>query len=101
MMSDLRSTLRVHMSRNAISQARVALEANVSQATVSRALSTPSRREGPARSKLFIYLQKSSPHPQKALDAIEQVWDGSPEHDGALARLIEASSDLGPKVGRE
>lgn len=89
------------MRRNAISQARVAREARVSQATVSRALARPSLREGPARSRLFIYLQKSSPHPEKALDAIEQVWDGTPEHDGALARLIEASSDLGPKVGRE
>lgn len=101
MMSDLRSTLRTHMRRNAFSQARIAREAQVSQATVSRALGAPSLRDGPARSRLFSYLQQSPPHPQRALDAVEQVWDGTPEHDGALARLIEAASDLRPKLGRE
>lgn len=101
MMSDLSASLRAHMRQAGLSQAEVARRARVSQATVSRALSGPSSREGRGRSRLFTYLHYAPQRPQKALDAVRQVWDGTPEHEGALARLIEASGELWPRLRRE
>jgi hypothetical protein len=38
--------------------------------------------------------------PKKAIDAVQRTWDGSDEHDGALARLILASQDLRSTPGK-
>src|SRR5690242_14846853 len=101
MMSDISARLRRHMRQHGLTQAEVGRRAGVSQATVSRALSGPSRREGAGHSRLFNYLQLSPDLPERALDAVRQVWDGTPEHEGALARLIEASGDLWPRLRKE
>ena len=38
--------------------------------------------------------------PQAAYDALDQVWDKSRDHERALERLILASKDLWPDLGR-
>ena len=101
MMHDLSAILREHMRQHGLSQRDVADRAHVSQATVSRAMSGPTARLGRAKTKVFIYLQNTGPRAQEALDAVQQVWDGTPEHERALARLIAATADLWPRLGRE
>lgn len=101
MMSDISARLRSHMQRQGLSQARVASQAGVSQSAVSRALSGPNAREGRAHARLFDYLQLLPEQPDRALDAVRQLWDGTEEHESALTRLIEASGDLWPRLGRE
>ncbi len=86
-----------------ISQAELAEKAKVSQATVSRAMGGRPQRHGSAREKLFTFIHQWTPQPRSAsasphavFDAVEQVWDGSPEHATALARVIKATAGLAP-----
>jgi transcriptional regulator with XRE-family HTH domain len=101
MMYEMGATLQAHLARRNISQSELAREANVSQATVSRALRGQGKRAGGARARLFIYIHSWPSVPQRAIDAVQQVWDGSPAHEDALATLIRASGDLWPKLGKE
>lgn len=91
-------TLREVMRREGWSQREVAQRANVSQPTVSRMLSGREHR-GPAYRQLSIFIHKradSLQMPREALDALQQIWDGSDEHAAALAALISASGGLWP-----
>lgn len=100
-MDDMSATITALLARRGITQGDLAREANVSQATVSRAISGKAIRGGRARARLFIYIHSLPPAPQRAIDAVQQVWDGSGAHEDALAQLIRASGELWPKLGKE
>jgi transcriptional regulator with XRE-family HTH domain len=101
MMDEVSATVRAYLARRKISQSSLAREANVSQATVSRALAGRGQRVGVAQARLFTYIHSSPSKPQRAIDAVQQVWDGSTAHEDALAVLIRASGDLWPKLRKE
>lgn len=101
-MDDPASLLRAFMQSGGMSQAQLADEAGVSQATVSRALEKPIVRMGRARRRLFIYIQQRRPPvPEVAASAIVSTWDGSEAHAQALADLILVSGRLWPRLGEE
>lgn len=92
--------LRAFLRSSGMTQQQVAQGAGVSQATVSRALGSPSLRTGRARQRLFFYIQKQRPQiPAVTVDAIAVTWDGSESHAQALAELILVSAKLRPTVG--
>lgn len=96
--------IRAFLEREGVSQAKLAKMANVSQPTVSRALSLEALRPSPARSRLFTFIQERAiiaPMPDPALRAVKEVWDGSTEHAMALAKLVRASRELWPKLAKE
>ncbi len=89
-----------------ITQQELANRAGVSQATVSRALARRGVRHGPARTRLFVYMQehtakRRSESGDPVGDALAEAWDGSQEHAHALAKLILASRELWPTLGEE
>jgi hypothetical protein len=97
--------VRLYLDGEGISQQELAQRAQVSQATVSRALARQPRRHTRAYWRLlrFIHEQSgvASPPPTVAA-AVGSVWDGSREHEQALAALITASAELWPRMkGRE
>jgi transcriptional regulator with XRE-family HTH domain len=101
---DLGSTLVALMQRDGISQVQVAKLAGVSQATVSRTIRRVPLRNGPARALLVKFMHTraaEAPAAGEAVDAINEIWDGSGEHAAALATLIRASSELWPRLGEE
>lgn len=83
------------------SQERIALEAGVSQAAVSRLMMACPDRNGRAFKKLCIYAnnllearQGTLPLPieeASLVSAIREVWNGTPEHAQALATMIRAA----------
>ena len=86
-----------------LTQESIAKAANVSQATVSRALRGRIERQGRARTKLFIYIQQElqgeelvGTGKEKVVKAFESIWDSSEEHATAIARIIRASGGLLP-----
>lgn len=90
------------MRAHGLTQAELAREARVSQATVSRALQQPSVRMGRARRQLFNYIHKRQPAvPPVAASAILTTWDGTDAHARALAELILVSARLWPNLGEE
>jgi transcriptional regulator with XRE-family HTH domain len=96
------SEIRALMRTRGLTQAELAREAGVSQATVSRALQHPTIRTGQARARLFNYIQKKRPRlPEVAAAAIATTWDGTDAHAQALAELILVSGQLWPKLGEE
>ena len=86
-----------------LSQESIAKAAKVSQATVSRALRGRIKRQGRARTRLFIYIRQelqkeglSGTGKEKVVKAFENIWDGSEEHAAAIAKIIRASGGLLP-----
>lgn len=95
------------MRVNHLSQNDIAKEANVSQASVSRALRRGPQRQGKANTKLFIYMQQRSGLGSSrkgagvVADAFEAIWDRSEAHAIAIARIIKASDGLRPREHSE
>ena len=99
----LAKQLRAFMESRHLSQKVVANAAKISQSTVSRALNGEIERQGGAKSKLFIYMQKQlqaegmqGKGKEKVINAFEAIWDGSEAHAIAIARIIKASQQLRP-----
>jgi transcriptional regulator with XRE-family HTH domain len=95
--------LRLFMRERHLSQTVVANEAKISQSTVSRALKGTLEREGPAKAKLFTYMQQVTgtevlrgKGKERVVKAFESIWDGSEEHATAIAKIINASKELRP-----
>jgi transcriptional regulator with XRE-family HTH domain len=89
------------MRKNFLSQTELANLADVSQSTVSRALSGRLVRHGQARARLFIYAQLDDVEVAAGdegrtpvIRAFDKIWDGSHEHAAAVAKVIEALADL-------
>ncbi|MFL5914865.1 MAG: winged helix-turn-helix transcriptional regulator [Gaiellaceae bacterium] len=80
-------------------QNELAERAGVSQSTVSRALERTPARNTRAHRKLMHFIREHAAPPVTVASAVSKVWDGTPEHDAALAALISASSALWPKMG--
>jgi transcriptional regulator with XRE-family HTH domain len=99
----LAKQLRAFMESRHLSQKFVAKAAKISQSTVSRALHGEIDRQGSAKSKLFIYMQKElraegmqGKGKEKVVNAFEAIWDGSEAHAIAIAKIIKASQQLRP-----
>jgi transcriptional regulator with XRE-family HTH domain len=103
-MQHVRTQLAAYMAQKGWSQEQLAKAAEVSQATVCRALSKDGRRHGAARAKLFKYVGISELPPRQALGdarelivaAFERVWDQSEEHAVAVVKVIDALAGLRP-----
>lgn len=84
------------MTFKGLSQSQVAINAGVSQSTVSRALDGIPLRRGEARDKLFTYAgikcisDRGRSHDPRAtiLATFDEIWDGSERHAIAVARVI-------------
>jgi predicted transcriptional regulator len=93
--------LRVILPTLGLTQPEIALAAGVSQAAVSRILAKCPDRTGQAFKKICIYAEARLPETQRALplpieeeslvSAINEVWNGTPEHARALAEMIRAA----------
>jgi transcriptional regulator with XRE-family HTH domain len=105
MHDDLAQRLRNLLEAGNLSQAKLAQIVGVSQPTVSRALSgRPARRRGQARERLFIYASTEADTDvlggdraagrSIVLTAFDQIWDGSPAHAEAVARVVTALRGL-------
>ncbi len=94
--------LREFMRVNHLSQKDVAKEVNISQASVSRALSRVPQRQGKAAARLSIYMQERSNlgfggrGADIVVEAFKSIWDRSEAHAIAIARIIKASDGLRP-----
>lgn len=100
------SAVRLYLEQERISQEELARRAQVSQATVSRALLRDPQRHARAHAQLIAFIHKHSTvrtsPPTTVAAAVEEVWDRSDAHEKALATLIIASAELWPKMkGRE
>jgi transcriptional regulator with XRE-family HTH domain len=83
------------------SESQLATKAGVSQSTVSRALTRESKRVGRAQKKLFIYAKLINSRESKELkakyrvmSALERIWGRSDQHAEAVAKIIDALTDL-------
>lgn len=94
-------TLRVRelLIREGWTQKELAEKAGVSQSTVCRALERVPDRRSKAHRRLMRFIHECAGPPTTVSFAVSQVWDGTPEHEAALAALISASSALWPKMG--
>jgi predicted XRE-type DNA-binding protein len=99
----LAKQLRAFMESRHLSQKIVAKGAKISQPTVSRALRGGVERQGRAKSKLFIYMQKElraeglqGKGREKVINAFEAIWDGSEAHAIAVAKIIKALQEFKP-----
>ena len=101
---DVARELNALLSRQGISQAELARRADVSQSTVSRALRNAPERKSTSYARLCGYIRKEVdqiPLPASARDAFAEIWDGSPAHAEALAKLIRAAGELSRTGGTE
>ena len=91
--------IRNYMARHGIKQRELAMEAGVSQATVSRALKGKALRHGTARDNLFTYVGINESDIDTArsrvMSAFEGIWDLSEKHADAVARVIKALGEFG------
>jgi transcriptional regulator with XRE-family HTH domain len=99
----LPEALRAYLMREGMSQVRLAREAGVSQATVSRAMKQEAIRRTKPGQKLFNYMRQAGmigrPPPlieQLVLGAFVEVWDQTEEHASAVAKIIKATEGLRP-----
>src|SRR5258708_5743063 len=98
MMQVVGADLRVFMEEHGLSQSKLARQARVSQATVSRVLKGGARqRVGRGYSRIFSYIQKvrrrgepSHANKDEVLKAFERIWTASQAHAGAVAKVIDA-----------
>ena len=92
-----------YLTRASLTQATLAKLAGVSQSTVSRAISSDVKRRGAAYLRLCGYMQKvgavSPPGrgEEPVIIAFRRIWDHTDEHAAAVAKIIAASGDLGPR----
>ena len=97
-----RNVVRLYLEQERISQGELARRAQVSQATVSRALVREPRRHTRAHAQLIAFIHKHSAvrtsAPTTVAAAVAEIWDGSDAHENALAALIVASAELWPKM---
>jgi hypothetical protein len=107
-MQDFDELLRAYMANNSLTQEQLSDIANVSQATVSRALTRTPRRHGRAWLRLFTYVSRelnassfSEVGRETVLAAVERVWDGTDMHAAAIARIIDALAGLRPSEKKE
>jgi|ERR1700733_15949254 len=99
------ATVRAFMRERGMNQQELAVSAKVSQSTVSRALQRGAQRAGRGRKQLFIYIENEYRKdaatgerlPKAVAGAFYRVWDGSPPHATAIARVIKALRGLRPK----
>ena len=90
--------VRDFLDREGWTQDELAQKAGVSQTTVCRALKRTPARNTQAHRKLMHFIREHAVPPATVASAVSAVWDGTPEHDAALAVLITASSALWPKM---
>jgi transcriptional regulator with XRE-family HTH domain len=97
----LREKLSAIMKANNLSQGDVAKAANISQSTISRALTRPLQRQTDARKRLCKYMQQfqggaAAEGKDKAIEAFETIWNRSEPHARAIAAIIKATVGLLP-----
>lgn len=100
-MDDLGSAIRSFLRHEGVDQATLASRAKISQSTVSRAIHRQPQRNSKAYARLVRFMQQNAildAKPDPALDALQDIWDGSAEHAAALASLIHASRELWPNL---
>jgi hypothetical protein len=100
--SDLRTAIDEYLKITGRSQTTLASEAGVDQSTVSRALHQDRVRRTAGYERLCSFMRQEGflGTPSQAVGALVETWDGSEEHAQALRRLILASGDLWPKLGK-
>jgi predicted transcriptional regulator len=87
------------MEEHGIDQAELARLASVSQSSISRLLGgREPQRLGSATRKLFSYMQQDIDGrvPPRVSNAVARIWNRTPAHAEALARIIEATEGLAP-----
>jgi len=87
--------LRAFRQEKGLSQAEIAKNAGVSQATVSRRERKPPQRHSDANVRLCSYadkvIKKRTIADQRAIKkSFDEVWNKSEAHAAALSRIIEA-----------
>ncbi len=93
MQKKLSILLKKRIESDGTNQTKLAKQLDVSQPTVSRALNGNWSRISPEIRKLMNYCQMDegevNPATSKALmKALQQVWDGTPQQEKVLAKLI-------------
>ena|ERR1043166_5889697 len=86
-------------------QTDVAKQAGVSQSTISRVRKRGYSGHGAGRERIERFLDENALKLHKTVAkipsvlnlALEEVWDKTPAHAQLLARVIRATSGLGPK----
>jgi hypothetical protein len=91
--------VRDFLDQEGWTQKELAERVGISQSTVCRALERTPARNTPAHRKLMHFIREHAAPPTTVASAVSQVWDGTSEHDAALAALVTASSALWPKMG--
>jgi transcriptional regulator with XRE-family HTH domain len=81
------------LAAEGISHDELAKRARVHQSTVSRIVKADPKRRGKALTRLCKFMQEERAGASPA-EAVEAIWDGTPEHADALRGLIEASAHL-------
>ena len=99
---DLRDAIARYRRDTGATQQELADKLGLHQTTVTRAESRDPKRAGRGYKVLcdFMHQQGYLGGPQRAIKAAQAAWDGSGEHDEALAGLILASQDLRPARGK-
>jgi transcriptional regulator with XRE-family HTH domain len=101
MQQETAATVRAFMRERGCGQQELAKNAGVSQATVSRVLTQVSQRAGKGRRRLFKYIEseywrQSGSGAADVTNAFQRIWDGTPEHALAVAKVIDALEGLRP-----
>jgi hypothetical protein len=97
---ELNEAVTAYLQRAGTTQVELAVRAQVSQSTVSRAKMRAPLRRSAAQARLFSFIQKEMEgdvHP-RLKEALSRTWDGSDDHATALAALISVSGELWPKL---
>jgi transcriptional regulator with XRE-family HTH domain len=98
--------VRKFLRAEGISQTKLAELAQVSQSTVSRALRSTPAKHSAAHARLFRYLQAQA-RPiddswlvgsDRVLSAFGRISDGSEEHAVVIAKMIDATRGLAPRL---
>jgi predicted transcriptional regulator len=102
---DLATELKKYMRNAGLGQSDLAVKIDVSQATISRALTRAYSRKSLARKKIERFLDKnaskvhkSSVIPEDLKLAVQEVWDKTSNHAEMLAKVIRATQGLGPVI---